>query len=106
MITNYKYIMETVKNSKLIQEQWQAYQKNLEYAKDVDFMDACDMVMQVMDEITETKYEKKESDEKIYRVYKDQDNHINTKVNEDRRKLSGIFFVKVKIFVLKCKYLM
>jgi len=29
---------------------------------------------------------KKESDGKVYRVYKDQDNHINTKVNEDGRK--------------------
>lgn len=51
VISNYKYIMETVKSSKVMQEQWQAYQKNFEYAKDVDFMDACDMVVQVMDEI-------------------------------------------------------
>lgn len=28
----------------------------------------------------------KESDGKVYRVYKDRDNHINTKVNEDGRK--------------------
>lgn len=29
---------------------------------------------------------KKESDGKVYRVYKDRDNHINTKINEDGRK--------------------
>jgi hypothetical protein len=29
---------------------------------------------------------KKESDGKLYRVYKNQDSHINTKVNEDGRK--------------------
>ncbi len=29
---------------------------------------------------------KKESDGKVYRIYKDQDNHINTKVNKDGRK--------------------
>jgi predicted nucleotidyltransferase component of viral defense system len=51
VISNYKYIMETVKNSQVMQEQWQAYQKNFEYAKDVDFKDACDMVVQVMDEM-------------------------------------------------------
>lgn len=51
VISNYKYIMETVKNSQVMQEQWQLYQKNFEYAKDVDFRDACDMVVQVMDEM-------------------------------------------------------
>ncbi|MDD3184182.1 MAG: nucleotidyl transferase AbiEii/AbiGii toxin family protein [Anaerostipes sp.] len=51
VISNYKYIMETVKNSKVMQEQWQAYQKNFEYAKDVDFNDTCDVVVQVMNEI-------------------------------------------------------
>lgn len=45
VILNYKYIMDTVKNSKVMQEQWQAYQKNFEYAKDVGFQDACDMVL-------------------------------------------------------------
>ena len=57
VISNYKYIMETVKNSKVMQEQWQAYQKNFEYAKDVDFMDTCDTVVQVMDEINGENYQ-------------------------------------------------
>nr|WP_288829631.1 hypothetical protein [uncultured Clostridium sp.] len=29
---------------------------------------------------------KKESDGKVYLVYKDRDNHVNTKVNEEGRK--------------------
>lgn len=51
VILKYKDIMGIVKSSQVMQEQWQAYQKNFEYAKDVDFMDACDVVVRVMDEI-------------------------------------------------------
>ncbi|WP_444216835.1 hypothetical protein [Dialister hominis] len=45
--------LDTVKNSKVMQEQWQAYQKNFEYAKDVDFGDVCDVVVRIMDEMNE-----------------------------------------------------
>lgn len=45
LISNYKNIMKTVKKSKIMQEQWKAYQKNFEYAKDVDFIDAYNMVV-------------------------------------------------------------
>lgn len=51
LISNYKNIMKTVKKSKIMQEQWKAYQKNFEYAKDVDFIDTCAMVVQIMNEI-------------------------------------------------------
>lgn len=54
VILKYKDIMEIVKNSQVMQEQWQVYQKNFEYAKDVDFMDACDVVVRVMDEISKS----------------------------------------------------
>lgn len=53
VVLNYKRIMDTVKNSKVMQEQWQAYQKNFEYAKDVDFGDVCDVVGRIMDEMNE-----------------------------------------------------
>lgn len=53
VVLNYKRIMDTVKNSKVMQEQWQAYQKNFEYAKDVDFGDVCDVVVRIMDEMNE-----------------------------------------------------
>lgn len=56
VISNYKYIMEAVKNSKVMHEQWRAYQKNFKYAKDVDFIDACDTVVKVMDEIKGKNY--------------------------------------------------
>lgn len=53
VVLDYKHIMDTVKNSKVMHEQWQAYQKNFEYAKDVDFGDACDVVVRIMDEMNE-----------------------------------------------------
>lgn len=51
IIINYRNIMEMVKESKAMQEQWLKYQKNFEYASDVVFQDACDTVVQIMDEI-------------------------------------------------------
>lgn len=54
VITNYKYIMETVKNSKVMQEQWKRYQRNFEYAADINFEDACDTVIQIMEEMTQS----------------------------------------------------
>lgn len=50
VLVNYKDIMTTVKNSLVMQEQWQTYQRNFEYAADVNFEDACDSVVQIMDE--------------------------------------------------------
>lgn len=44
-------IMESVKESKVMQEQWSGYQKNFEYAADVTFEDACETVVQIMDEL-------------------------------------------------------
>lgn len=51
IIGKYKSIMESVKESKAMKEQWVGYQKNFEYASDVDFEDACETVMRIMDEI-------------------------------------------------------
>ena len=51
VLANYKGIMTTVKNSLVMQEQWQTYQRNFEYAADLNFEDACDTVVQIMDEI-------------------------------------------------------
>lgn len=51
VLANYKAIMTAVKNSFVMQEQWQAYQRNFEYAADVNFEDACDTVVQILDEI-------------------------------------------------------
>jgi len=51
VIDAYKNIMAAVKNSRVMQEQWRAYQRNFEYATDVNFDDICDTVVQVMDEV-------------------------------------------------------
>ena len=51
VIENYRRIMESVKESQVMQEQWIGYQKNFEYASDVEFDDACETVMQIMDEL-------------------------------------------------------
>lgn len=53
VVLNYKYILDVVKNSQVMKEQWQAYHKNFEYAKDVDFEDACETVVHIMDEINQ-----------------------------------------------------
>ena len=52
VLSDYKNIMTTVKNSLVMQEQWKAYQRNFEYATDVNFEDVCDTVVQIMDEIS------------------------------------------------------
>lgn len=51
IINNYRNIMETVKLSKVMKEQWISYQRNFEYAGDVKFQDACDTVVQIMDKL-------------------------------------------------------
>ncbi len=53
IIGKYKSIMESVKESKIMQEQWVGYQKNFEYAADVKFEDACETVVRIMDELKE-----------------------------------------------------
>ena len=51
--------MDTVKNSEVMQKQWKNYQKNFEYATDIAFEDACDVVVELMDELTNYKYIKR-----------------------------------------------
>lgn len=51
VILNYKDIMELVRKSDVMQGQWRSYQITFEYAKDVDLNSACDVVVQIMDEI-------------------------------------------------------
>lgn len=51
VVGNYKSIMETVKSSQIMLEQWTGYQKRFEYASNVSFFDACDTVRQIMKEI-------------------------------------------------------
>ncbi len=51
VIKDYRRIMDTVKNSGVMQKQWNNYQKDFEYAADIAFEDVCDVVVQLVDEI-------------------------------------------------------
>ena len=46
--------MDTVKSSEVMQRRWENYQENFEYATDIAFEDVCDVVVGLMDEMTDT----------------------------------------------------
>lgn len=52
VIANYHKIMDTVRNSKIMQKRWSNYQIDFEYATAIAFMDVCDAVVKLMDVIT------------------------------------------------------
>lgn len=54
IITEYRDIIRNVRESKQMQEQWKNYQKNFEYAKDISFDDACDTVIEGMNQVGKT----------------------------------------------------
>lgn len=49
VVKDYRKIMDTVRNSEIMQKQWDNYQKDYEYSQDIAFVDACDTVVQLMD---------------------------------------------------------
>ena len=51
VLKSYHKIMDTVRNSEIMQKQWKNYQKDFEYATDIAFEDACDVVVELMDEM-------------------------------------------------------
>lgn len=51
VVKAYRKIMDTVRNSEIMQKQWNNYQKDFEYATDIAFVDACDAVVQLVDSI-------------------------------------------------------
>jgi len=51
VVKEYRSIMDTVKNSEVMQRQWKNYQKDFEYATDIVFEDTCDVVVELMDEV-------------------------------------------------------
>ena len=48
VIKEYRNIMDTVKNSQIMQKQWKNYQKDFEYATDISFEDACNVIVELM----------------------------------------------------------
>ncbi len=53
VVKNYRRIIDTVRNSEIMQKQWDNYKKDFEYAADIAFEDTCDAVVQLMDEFFE-----------------------------------------------------
>ena len=51
VIKNYHSIMDAVRNSEIMQRQWDNYQKDFEYATDITFEDTCDAVAKLMDNL-------------------------------------------------------
>ena len=51
VLKSYHKIMDTVRNSEIMQKQWKNYQKDFEYATGIVFEDVCETVVQIMDEI-------------------------------------------------------
>lgn len=51
IVTNYKEIIETVLNSSAMKDQWTRYQKEFDYAKDIQFEDACVAVERLLNDI-------------------------------------------------------
>lgn len=50
-VKEYKQIMDRVKNSTVMQEQWTRYQKEFDYASDIPFEDTCDTAISVMESL-------------------------------------------------------
>jgi len=48
IVTNYKEIIETVLNSSAMKDQWTRYQKEFDYAKDIQFENACKSTIDFM----------------------------------------------------------
>ena len=48
VIRDYRRIMNTVRNSEIMQKQWDNYQKDFEYATEIEFKDACDAVVKLI----------------------------------------------------------
>lgn len=53
VVRDYRKIMDTVRNSGIMQKQWDNYQKDFEYAVDITFVDVCDVVVKLMNNLTD-----------------------------------------------------
>ncbi len=53
IVKDYSDIMDVVKHSKVMQNQWKNYQKDFEYAIDIAFGAVCDAVVELMDKLVD-----------------------------------------------------
>lgn len=49
IMKQYRKIMETVINNKIMNQQWHSYQKDFEYARNITFHETCNAVIKVME---------------------------------------------------------
>lgn len=49
IIKNYKYIIEIIRDSNVMNQRWKSYQKDFDYAKDIEFEEVCDDVLEITD---------------------------------------------------------
>lgn len=53
MVIHYREILQIVRNSSVMDRQWNDYRKDFEYAAEIDLGETCDAVIAIMDRITE-----------------------------------------------------
>ena len=51
VVKQYHKIMETVRNSEIMNRQWQNYQKDVDYAAGSEFRETCDAVVRIMESL-------------------------------------------------------
>lgn len=49
IIKNYKIIIEIIRHSNVMNQRWRSYQKDFDYAKDIEFDEVCDAVLEITD---------------------------------------------------------
>lgn len=52
VVKDYRRIMNAIKNSEVMERQWNNYQKDFDYAIDIAFKDVCDVVVELMDKFS------------------------------------------------------
>ena len=51
VVKDCRKIMNTVRKSEIMQKQWDNYQKDFEYATDIAFVEVCDVVVKLTDNL-------------------------------------------------------
>lgn len=52
ILENYIAIIEEIKNNQQLQNFWQRYQKNFDYAQNISFQETCDSILNIMEKIS------------------------------------------------------
>ena len=52
ILENYIAIIEEIKNNQELQNFWQRYQKNFDYAQNISFQETCDSILNIMEKIS------------------------------------------------------